>query len=101
MIGSVALVFVLLLSSTLVHGQQPAGAGRIKSVSGAAFVIRQRSEIPAQLGQVVFEADGLKTGSDGRLGLTMNDDTRVALGPDSEIRLNRFLYVPAEGRLAF
>ena len=31
----------------------------------------------------------------------MNDDTRLSLGPNSEIRLDRFLYSPAEGRLGF
>ena len=35
------------------------------------------------------------------LGLTLKDDTRLSLGPSSEIRLDRFAYAPAEGRLGF
>jgi len=50
---------------------------------------------------VVFEADGLRTGSDGRIGVTLKDDTRVSIGPASEVRLDRFLYVPADGQLGF
>jgi hypothetical protein len=76
-------------------------AGKIKIASGAVFIVRGGQTIPAQAGQPVFEADTLKTGPDGRLGLTMKDDTRLSLGPSSEIRLDRFAYAPAEGRLGF
>jgi len=82
-------------------GQPPPPAGRIKIAAGSAFVVRQGQSIAAQVGQLVYEADGLKTAADGRIGVTLNDDTRVSLGPNSEIRLDRFLYAPAEGRLGF
>ena len=36
--------------------------------------------IPAQAGQPVFEADTLRTGADGRVGVTLKDDTRLSLG---------------------
>jgi hypothetical protein len=49
----------------------------------------------------VFETDGLRTGADGRVGVTLKDDTRVSLGPNSEARIDRFVYAPAEGRLGF
>jgi hypothetical protein len=55
--------------------------------------------VPAKVGQEVYESDGLRTGNDGRLGITLMDDTRVSLGPGSEVRLNSFLFTPAEGRL--
>ena len=81
--------------------QEATAAGRIKIASGSVFIVRAGATIPAQAGQVVFEADTLKTGADGRLGLTLKDDTRLSLGPSSEIRLDRFAYAPAEGRLGF
>ena len=81
--------------------QQPTPAGRIKVAAGSVFIVRQGQAMPAQVGQVVFEADGLRTAADGRIGVTLNDDTRVSLGPNSEVRLDRFLYAPAEGRLGF
>jgi hypothetical protein len=93
-----ALVFVAATSPVL--AQQPqAAAGRIKVASGSAFIVRAGALVPAQAGEMVFEADGLKTGADGRLGITLRDDTRLSLGPGSEVRLDRFLFVPAEGRL--
>jgi hypothetical protein len=94
-------VLVLLVTAAPALAQQPTAAGRIKVASGNAFVVRQGVSIPAQVGQVVFEADGLRTGPDGRIGVTLKDDTRVAIGPASEVRLDRFLYVPADGQLGF
>lgn len=78
-------------------GRRP--AGRIKLASGQVFVVRGGNSTPARVGQDVFESDSLRTGNDGRLGVTLRDDTRVSLGPGSEVRLNSFLFAPAEGRL--
>ncbi len=95
-------VFVLLLAAVPAFGEQPASIGRIKMASGSVFIIRAHSGAePAQAGQVLFETDGLKTGADGRVGITLNDDTRVSLGPGSEVRLDRFVFAPAEGQLGF
>ena len=91
---------VILVSAAPARGQVPPSAGRIKIVSGSAFVVRQGAQLPAQAGQVVFEADSLRTGADGRVGVTLNDETRVSLGPNSEMLLSRFMYSPADGTFA-
>ena len=33
-----------------------------------------------------------------RIGVTLKDDTRLSLGPSSEVRLDRFVYAPGERR---
>ena len=96
---SAGVVITMLLTATPVFAQQPSAAGRIKVVSGAAFIVRQSVTIPAELGQDVFETDSLKTGADGRIGVTLKDDTRVSLGPGSELHLQRFVYEPGTGSL--
>ena len=96
-----AFAIVVLLAATHAAANDRVAAGRIKIASGAAFIVRANSTIDAQAGQDVFEADTLRTGNDGRLGLTLKDDTRLSLGPNSEIRLDRFTFAPAEGRFAF
>jgi hypothetical protein len=93
-------VVMLLLSAAPVLAQQTAGAGQVKVVSGDAVVVREGRALPATPGQVVFEADVLRTGVDGRIGVTLNDDTRVSLGASSEVRLDRFSYGASDGRLA-
>jgi hypothetical protein len=97
--ASVGVALVAFLAAPPAFAQQTA-AGRIKVASGSAFVVRGGEQLPAQAGQVLYESDTLRTGADGRLGITMKDDTRVSLGPASEIQLVRFAYEPAESRLA-
>ncbi len=89
---------VLLASVTPVAAQQPAPAGHIKTVSGAAFLVRQNATLPAKPGDAVFASDTLRTAS-GAIGVTLKDDTRISLGPDSEVRIDRYVYAPGEGGL--
>jgi hypothetical protein len=94
-------VFTLIVAAaTPVFAQQPAVAGRVKLAEGSASIVRASGTVPAKAGDVVYEADVLKTGTDGRVGITLKDDTRVSLGPSSEVRLDKFVYAPAEGSLA-
>jgi hypothetical protein len=94
---SVGIVTLVFAAVTPVLAQQPSAAGRIKTVSGSAFIVRDRATIPAQPGQVVFVSDAIRTGADGAIGVTLKDDTRLALGPSSEVRLERFVYAPGSG----
>jgi hypothetical protein len=95
------LVLVFAIAASPVAAQSPEPAGRVKVVSGPAFIVHERHRIPATVGDPVFEADRLTTGPDGGIGVTLRDDTLIALGPDSEIELTRFDYSPAQGRFAF
>jgi hypothetical protein len=95
-----AVAAFVIATSTPVWAQQPVPAGRIKVASGSAFIVRASGQVAAQSGADVYEADVLRTGADGRIGITLKDDTRVSLGPTSEVRLDKFVYAPAEGSLA-
>jgi len=90
-----ALVLVCAVATPVVAQERPV-AGRIKVSTGSAFIVRDLAQVPAAVGQVVFEADGLRTGGDGKIGVTLNDDTRLSLGPNSELKLERFMYTPAD-----
>ena len=82
-------------------GQAPADAvGRIKVASGAASVVRGGQAIPAEVGATVLRLDVLRTGADGRLAVTLKDDTRVSLASNTEVGLAQFEYEPAAGRLS-
>jgi hypothetical protein len=74
--------------------------GIVKIVEGTAEVQRGDQTLPASAGLALLEGDVLRTGADGRLGVVLRDDTRVSLGPDTEIRIDRFLFAPAQGQLA-
>jgi hypothetical protein len=89
-----ALALVTLAAPAF--AQQVSPAGRVKVVSGSAFIVRSGETIRAEVGQPVFESDSLRTGEDGSIGVTLDDDTRLSLGPGSEVRLNEFRYAPAQ-----
>jgi hypothetical protein len=94
------VVALLVMAAIPAQAQQTPAAGRIKVVSGSAFILHEGKLIPAQVGQDVFAADALRTGNNGRIGVTLKDDTRISLGPSSEVRLERFNYATADGGLA-
>jgi hypothetical protein len=98
---SCAAVLVLTFAAAPAFGQPPSAAGRIRIASGSAFIVRAGELVPAQTGQAVYESDSLRTGADGRLGVTLKDDTRISLGPASEVRVDRFAFAPAQGQLGF
>ena len=90
-----ALTLILAATSSL--AQPPSPAGHVKIASGSAFIVRQNATIPARPGEPVFASDALRTGVDGTVGVTLNDDTRLSLGSSSEVRLERYVYAPSEG----
>jgi len=75
--------------------------GSIKTVQGTATIIRNRTPIDTKAGTRVFPNDSLKTGADGSLSMIFRDDTRLSIGPDSEVAINEFLFSPAQGKLSF
>jgi hypothetical protein len=95
------LALPLVLAAAPAFGQLPVVAGHIKVASGEAFIVRAGAFVPAQPGQAVYESDSLRTAADGRVGITLKDDTRVSLGPSSEVRLDRFAYDPSANQVGF
>jgi hypothetical protein len=69
-------------------------------IADGATVTRRDQTLPARPGLALEEGDVLRTGTDSHLGVVLRDDTRISLGPDTEVRIDRFLYAPAQGQLA-
>jgi hypothetical protein len=74
--------------------------GSIKSAQGGVVVRRGADRVPAREGMHVQLNDVLETAADGRVGLILQDGTRLALGPNSELNVNKFVYQPADGKFA-
>ena len=97
---SLGVVLALVLAAVApASAQQPVPAGRIKTVSGTAFVVRDNGVLPARIGDAIFASDTLRTSADGAVGITLRDDTRLSLGPSSEVRVDRYVYEPGQGGL--
>lgn len=97
--GILALFVVSLAAATPAWAQTQSAAGRIKVVSGSAFIVRGGQTLAARAGDTVFPSDALRTGDGGSVGVTLKDDTRLSLGANSEVRLERYVYAPGSGGL--
>ena len=96
---SAAFTALAVVATTGPAIAQPAAAGRIDRLAGTAVILRAGAQVPLKAGDTVLETDVLRTGPDGRIGVTLKDDTRLSLGPASEVRIEKFLYAPSEGKI--
>lgn len=94
------VIFALIVASGTPALAEQRGAGIVKVAVGSVHMVRDNQIVPVKAGQVVFETDTIRTGADGKVGVTLKDNTRISMGPDSEVRLQRFAYAPADGHLA-
>lgn len=90
-------VAVALAAASPARAADPVGVVRL--ADGIASIRRGDATLPARSGLPVLETDVLETGRDGRLGVILRDDTRIALGPDSTVRVDEFRFEPVEQRL--
>jgi hypothetical protein len=70
-------------------------AGLVKTLSGSATVVRGSSVLTVKLGQRVFPGDRIATASTSYVGITLRDDTRISLGPNSEFAIREFDFNPS------
>jgi hypothetical protein len=75
-------------------GASPAVAeiARIKQSSGNAAVERSGQRLKSAPGFLLLAGDKLVTGKDGRISLTFVDNTRFAIGPNSQVSVADFQY---------
>ncbi|MEY2953932.1 MAG: hypothetical protein RLZZ401_2019 [Pseudomonadota bacterium] len=103
---------LLKASPALATGSPPPGAGTeatalqgpvgyVKTVTGLAYVVTDGKPVKATLGTPVMQGSVLKTGQESSLGVTFNDNTRMSFGPQTELKVDEYLYAPAEGKLRF
>ena len=84
------LIAGLLMAASLSTAAAAGEVGRIKSVVGAASVVRGKVVTRATPGLLLQVSDVLKTGPDGRIGVTFIDNSRFAVGPNSQVALTQF-----------
>ena len=93
------ILWVLIFCSTAVASSGDP-VGTIKTRTGSVSIVRQQNVLPVTTGDKIFEGDTLRTGTDGSLGTILKDDTFISLGPNSELVISEFLFVPAEGKFS-
>lgn len=88
-----ALAGSLLLAAPAWSGPGDAQAGVVKRSAGSVLLLRGGGPgQPLAVGQAVQVGDVVRTGADGRVGITLADDSLLAAGPNSELVLSEFSF---------
>lgn len=95
---AIASLVVPILTSIDALAQTRA-TGFVKVLTGTATIVRAGQTLPVTLGDAILQDDTLRTGPDGQLGLTLRDETRLSLGPNTQLTLTTFAFSPGEGQL--
>ena len=69
-----------------------ADVGQIKTSKGEVLVDRAGATIPGAVGTRLEAADVVRTGADGAAGITMSDNSLLAIGPNSVLSLDIYRF---------
>jgi hypothetical protein len=97
LLASVALA--LACAAAPAAAQEAGPIGYVMKVSGEASVTSDGRAFPAVVGTPVMQGSTLRTGAAGTLGVTLKDNTVMSFGPNSELRVDEFLFAPARNEL--
>jgi hypothetical protein len=93
--SSIAVLLASLAAATLPIGVAHAGVGVTSMVDGTPTGQRQSgSERILRVGRDIQESERLVTKEDDRAHLVFLDGTSITLGPDSELKIDKFSYDP-------
>jgi len=95
------LLAVLALGGAPAPARAADAVGFVRSAEGAGVVRRAGQDVAARVGLPLAEGDVITTAPDGRLGLLFLDDTRVGLGPATDVQIVRFRFQPMRDDVAF
>lgn len=83
---------LVFLFSLVTSSLAMADVGQIKTLEGDVRIERAGQTLTASAGDRLEQADTVVTGIDGQVGITFVDNTRLSLGPDSRMDLDRFQF---------
>lgn len=93
------VLFLLNISSTVLFASQSIGI--VKFVSGSAYLQNGENKVSACPNMKISLGDQVITADKSSIGLILDDDTVLSLGPNSTIFLEDFLFDPAGSKLSF
>jgi hypothetical protein len=93
-----ASLFFILSSLTFPARGAETVVGSVKTAHGGAVVHRGADTIPIHEGTHLLLNDFLQTAADGSVGVILQDGTRISLGPNTELKIDQFVYQPVEGK---
>jgi FecR-like protein len=79
-------------SSNPAQQQSTDPVGSVATLQGSAFVTHNNAATAIHLSDSIYKGDVLRTGPNGTMGITFDDDTTFTLKPNSQIAVDDFVY---------
>jgi len=72
--------------------------GSLRKVSGDGFIQRvdKTEHLEVKEGMAVYQNDLITTSEDGSLGIVFKDRSRLSLGPNSKLTVNKYVFNPSQ-----
>ena len=96
-IKSLLQIVLAVVCATLAATAGPAHAaeiGQIKNTAGQVFLLRNNNQQPAKPGDLIEQTDVIVTGSNGSVGVTLIDNSRLSAGPNTRVEFKQFRFNP-------
>lgn len=97
-------IFMLLVLSIILHSgtaqAETSVAGFIKTTEGSGQILRAGNAIPARIGDTLYVEDIVITSDQSTVGIMLEDDTVLSLGPNSRLEMNDFAFAPQEEKFS-
>ena len=92
---------IILICATLATPawSEETAIGYVKTAVGDTSIVNGGVTVRAEAGTPILLGSTLKTGAKSSMGVTFKDETVMSFGPDTEITVDEYLYVPAQGKL--
>lgn len=86
-----------ILPTTVLGGEV---IGKVKALRGLVSIIRDGKTVPAFPNNVIYQSDTIITGSNGAIGILLEDNTLISMGPISRVSLDKYRFQPAKNEYA-
>jgi hypothetical protein len=87
-----ALAMAVLFGLAAAAAAAASDIGQVKIAKGQVTIERQGKAMPATVGARLQVADVVRTGADGSVGITMDDDSLLSAGPNSALSLDNYAF---------
>ena len=91
----------LLLTGPFALGAPADPIGIVTSMAGKVTITRGGETLRGKTNLKLFAGDAIQTGSNGKVGLILEDDTAISLGQNSRLALEKYLFHPSDKEFSF
>jgi hypothetical protein len=93
-------VLAILLCWPVAAASADEAIGKVKGIRGLVSIVRDGATRPAFPNDKIFLRDIIITGSDGAIGILLEDNTLLSMGPISRLSMENFRFAPASNEYA-